>query len=155
MPENLAAIEAVSNALETMAFVSAWPCEGTPEEEAPDDPVLAAIGFRGGVEGRLELVAPRQFARVLAMNLLGVCEPDAPTDEQALDALRELLNVACGAILRARRVTEAKRFEMSIPWIEELDGARGWSEFAARPGTVILDADGSRIAFRFVEEVAG
>lgn len=146
-------IEAVSGALETMAFVSAWPFEG-PAADAPQDPVLAAISFEGAARGTLELAAPRAFARTLATNLLGSADGE-PSDDEAHDALKELMNVACGALLRVRRATESTRFEMSIPWIESLDGADGWAEFTSRPDTIVLDAEGTPIAFRVVEESIG
>lgn len=152
MSENPATIEAVSSALETMAFVTSWPLDGDPSEDAPTDPLFAAIAYEGGARGTLELVAPREFARMLAANLLGNAGGEAPSDAQALDALCELMNVACGAILRERRARETERFDMTIPWIEQIDGVRGWNEFTARPGAVVLDAEGTHIAFRLVEE---
>lgn len=155
MSDATATIEAVTQALETMAFVSAWPAEpGTPHD-CPEDPLIASIEFDGVGAGALELAAPRAFARQLAANLLGIADPSAASESEASDALKELMNVACGTLLRARRAHEEVRFDMSIPSVHDLGSEVAWNSFLGQPGTSLLDADGTCIAVRLVEDEAG
>lgn len=148
-------IDAVTGALETMAFVSAWPAEVDLSRACPEDPLIASIEYDGAGAGTMELVAPRAFARQLAANLLGAPDPSVAAESEVADALRELMNVACGALLRARRANETVRFDMAIPTVRELGNPAAWDAFLAESRTCVLDAEGTCIAVRLVEERAG
>jgi hypothetical protein len=141
--------QALSEALETMAFITPLPPE---DNSAPQGPaVLTRIEFRGAQAGALELCTPDAFGVVLAANLLGVEPTDADAKEKTSDALRELLNVACGALLRNSGATgNGAVVEMSVPSQSKFDLA-GWDAFVASPDAVVIDADGQKVAVRLVE----
>jgi hypothetical protein len=139
-------------ALETMAFITPLP---------PDDPaaavppagstlVLTRIEYRGVQCGALELLCPRRLGAMLAANLMG-CEPDDPeADGRAADALREVVNITCGTMLRNSGVTASGVVEMTVPAQRELPAA-GWDAFAKSAGASVFDADGCFVALRRVE----
>lgn len=143
--------EAVTHALETMAFVSAWPADACTPRDCPTDPVLATIEFDGQGTGQLELVTSRDFARQLAANLLCIPDPSAASEAEAADALRELMNVACGELLRGRRTHEDVRFDMAIPNVRDLSTPTAWHDFLAAPETCVLEAEGTIVAVRVTE----
>ena len=141
-------------ALETMAFITPLP---------PDDPAAAAaapppgaalaltrIEYRGAQSGALELLCPRRLGAMLAANLMG-CEPDDPEAEaRAADALRELLNITCGTMLRNSGVTATGVVEMTVPAQRDVPSA-DWGAFASSAGASVFDADGCFVAVRRVE----
>jgi chemotaxis protein CheY-P-specific phosphatase CheC len=137
-------LEALVEALETMAFVALLPAESP--DAPPSDPRLVSIEFTRPSPGRIELVAPVSFGALLAANLQGI----APEDQQAIDggddALRELLNVTCGSLLLKRAAACSEPFRVSIPQIRPFDAQQGWAAFIGRDGAHVLNADGDTIA---------
>jgi hypothetical protein len=58
----------------------------------------------------------------LANNMLGLeCDQDSPTYAQQIDALKEMLNVACGNLLPELAGTQAV-FNLSAPQFQEESG---------------------------------
>lgn len=140
--------QALSEALETMAFITPLPPE---DNSAPAGPaVLTRIEFRGPRDGALELVTPDAFGAMLAANLLGVEPTDPDAKRKTEDAVRELLNVTCGSLLRNSGATAAGFVEMNVPTQRPFD-LSGWDAFAASDAAVVVDADGQKIAVRLVE----
>ena len=80
--------EALSQALETMAFMDIMPIEE--DLPVPDETVSAKISFTGPKSGTLEILAGLDFAKILAENIGALDEVD---NENAFDAMRELSNV--------------------------------------------------------------
>jgi hypothetical protein len=142
--------QALSEALETMAFITPLPPEDP--SAAPAAPaVLTRIEFRGPIAaGALELICPDPFGAMLAANLLGVEPNDPDARGKTADAIRELLNVACGTLLRNSGATAAGFVEMTVPTQRPFDPA-GWDAFAKSETAVVTDADGHTIAVRLVE----
>lgn len=90
--------EVAENTFAAMAFVLP-----VAEDEHVSDShvalVTAVINFTGPFNGGLVLTVPTTMLPVLAANILGLTEGDAPTPEQDRDSLQELLNVICGNLL--------------------------------------------------------
>ena len=103
--------------LERYAFMVADP---RPKEEGPADfptPLWrVVIDYAGPYGGALGLVAPPVLARQIAANLYGA-EPDEVSEEQAQDALKELLNVTCGDYLHEIEGDEPI-FDLTAPVLE-------------------------------------
>jgi len=139
--------QALSDALETMAFITPLPPE---DESAPAGPMLLTrIEYRGAANGALELACPQAFGAILVANLLGDASAGPDADRQAADALRELINVTCGTILRGSEATALGVVEMSVPTQAPFDAA-DWDTFVAARALVV-DAHGHKLALRQVE----
>lgn len=146
MPDNSSTIvaEALLEALETMAFVALLPVEDT--GTSPPDARRVCMQFAGGSTGGIELVAPFGLGRLLRDNILGGAEDDDP-DNGPDDALRELMNVTSGILLR--QITADKcDVEMGIPTVERYNAPKDWPVFITQPGALVFDADGHPVAIR-------
>jgi len=147
-PELLA--ETLVETLETMAFISVMPVEGaTP---MPDDPVLVSIRFDGAGQGVMDLATSSALGALLAENMLGPCEDIESAEQRSHDALKELLNVLCGAMLRSRTEAAGQIFEMNIPAASPI-GLTTWQALVEDPQTLTLLAEGFPIAVRLRGEV--
>jgi len=148
MPELLESTitEHLVNALEQMAFISALPPEQPPGP--PVNPLLVRIGFRGPVCRRIEMLTDESLGVAIAANMLGPDSAEVPF--RARDALRELLNVTCGAFLAQCPLLPGQRFEMSIPEVQPLDQA-AWSQMLAEGDFQVLDAEGQVLAIRLAD----
>jgi hypothetical protein len=137
--------QSLVDSAETMAFVSLVPAElpcGVPSEA-----LLVSIAFTGPFAGRVELLAPEAFGALLAANMLG-CEPSDPDAAgRAVDALKELMNVTCGDLLR--KIGQAGGFEMGLPRVEKLVDAAGWGPYLKSNAGSAFDAEGHLVAIRF------
>ena len=138
--------QALSDALETMAFITPLPPEDA--SSSPGPAMLTRIEYRGAANGAIELACPRAFGAMLVANLLG-CPADSPDAHgRAADALRELINVTCGTILRSSEATALGVVEMGVPTQEAFD-LTDWDAFIAA-GALVVDADGHKLALRRV-----
>jgi Chemotaxis phosphatase CheX len=135
--------ETLTEALETMAFVSPMPPAGL----LPAAPLCRVrVGFTGQWWGWVEIVTPLKFGAVLVGNQLG-CDPsDTEAVSHADDALRELTNVVCGLLLRKVIGAPPKQLELEPPILQELD-VDCWPTLLSQHG-VALDADGCPILIR-------
>jgi CheY-specific phosphatase CheX len=133
--------EALTRALETMAFL----CNMPPEEDlaVPENAVLAQISFKGPKTGTIRILAGRDFAGVLAQNIGALEQAD---DETAFDAMKELSNVTCGLLLPMIGSSPADVFNMSIPAVQSGQAAPGWNEFTAAGDCLLLNIEGFRVA---------
>jgi hypothetical protein len=143
---------AVSDALSIMAFVSADP----PQDTMPPSgsTLLTRIDFWGDAVGSLELVCPLTFGKMLADNVLGPIEPESgvPSQDQSLrsaDALRELINVTCGRMLRHTRSKLSGDVKMGVPTQKTFD-LTGWDAFV-HSGALVVEADGSKLAIKITQ----
>jgi len=144
--ENAPLERVLCEALETMAFISPMPLEGECPSQA--EPFLVTIRFTGRHPGELLLAAPRAFGQMLSANILAASPDDAEAADGAGDALKELANVVCGAVIHDTPGIERDSVEMGLPDCRPLRDDQ-WAEFLARPGTIAFDADGHVIAARF------
>ena len=148
-PESL--IEALANALQTMAFISPEPVDGTFDPPASADCV--SVRWSGAGTGRVRLAAPSAFGELLECNILAL-EPGTPeAAARSIDALRELCNVTTGAMLGQLCDDAEETPEMGLPSVEHIPDAAAWQAFASGPGTSLLFAEGFYLALR-VEEPA-
>jgi hypothetical protein len=106
--------------IEDYAFLFSDDIEEDAIPATPGPYLQAAMGFNGPFPGRLELTAPRPFAREVAANVLGLDVEDEQADASALDSLKELLNITCGNLLTAL-VGETPVFDLTIPEITPID----------------------------------
>jgi len=135
--------------LETTAFMSPLPPEGTPG--TPELAQLVAIDITTTTTGEkmsLELVAGRGFAMALASNLLGTDPDDPAAEQQAFDATREVMNVTAGSIIPTLPGFPEAGYEMSIPRLGAFDANTQWETFTAAPGCIVVDVDGQTVAVR-------
>lgn len=91
------------------AFVFADPADS---DAAPADGVAIDIRFEGPVTGFLCLEAPVTLGAEIAANLL---ESDhAPTDQESIEAMKELVNMIAGSFLPAAFGVQAE-FRLGLP----------------------------------------
>ena len=103
-------LDVLETTCETLAFMFPVP----PPEQATDEPATSVrVRFEGPISGRLALAAPDGMLAILAANMLAV-DPSDVTDEQRLDALKELCNVVCGNLL-PRLVGPTPVFHVGTP----------------------------------------
>ena len=120
--------------LENLGFMFGDPVD---MDEVPADVegcLEATVSYRGPTRGRLTLLAPRAIAGELAANLLGLDADDVGAQENAIDALGELMNVTLGQLLTAMSGEEAV-FDLSPPAVADSDAAR-WRQMRDDPRTL-------------------
>jgi len=141
-------LESLAEALETMAFVALMPAA---EPTEPADGCVVSIEFARPERGVLELVAPRALGTLLAANVLGTDPSDPEAVARGDDALREAVNVACGAMLRRLKDLgeglSTTGLHMGLPEMRPL-GEGEWATVSMSAGVAVLDADGNVIAVR-------
>jgi CheY-specific phosphatase CheX len=135
--------DALTQALETMAFLTSLPLEE--DAAAPESCVLARIGFTGPKAGTIQILAGMDFARVLAQNI-GALE--AADDETAFDAMKELSNVTCGLLLPMIGWSPADVFNMTIPTVQSGRASPQWDEFIDGNDCRVLNIEGFMVAAR-------
>lgn len=97
-PDQAMMREVAAAILENAAFVfsewreNAWPDLG-------DQVWEAEIDVAGARMGRVAFATTPAFAGVLASNLLGIEPEDVDSEQSREDAVREILNMICGALL--------------------------------------------------------
>jgi chemotaxis protein CheY-P-specific phosphatase CheC len=144
-----AIIEKLSEALEKMAFLSVGPAE---QAAVPASPLYLSLDFSGPWWGRLELLADQGVGAIMASNMLAT-SPDTPEALlHAHDALRELLNIVCGAFLHDHPSCANQTFAVGIPRLESIT-AEQWNHILADGNFIPLDADGLALAVRLKELV--
>ncbi len=112
--ENLARV--LGEVFEGLAFMFSFPLEEG--EDLHSSPATTArVSFSGDWSGHMMLRMSDDLLPPLAANMLGLSEDDAGVDlSQQQDALRELVNVLCGAVLPDIAGAEAV-FDLSAPEI--------------------------------------
>ena len=133
--------EAITEALETMAFMAALP----PEEQlpTPDQCVLASIGFNGPTCGNIEMLAGMEFTWIIAANVMGIDCDDQEAQIQGTDAFKELLNTTCGVLLPRLASTSADVFNVTIPEAKNSSLGTDWELFVSQGGVTLLDVNGN------------
>ncbi len=141
-----AALSAMAESLESMAFVSLAPIDGPPPPLG-SDAVAVRLAFDGPCRGELAIVAPRALGRLLVGNVAGGAGcADAAADE----AIGEVVNVTCGRMLRE---FGGGRFAMGLPWAAPVSADDGWVLLPMGPGMepaeqVVVDAEGIPVGLR-------
>lgn len=137
-------VETFSEVLETMAFVWLQPTE---EIMVPENLLLLTMDFQGPIHGELQLFAPQSLGALLAGNMLGTTAEDPLAEAGARDALKELLNIACGTLLRKLAPADA-RFHVSLPKVTEVSDREQWYAAIGRGDLTMLDAEGRLLGVR-------
>ena len=148
-------LEAVAEALQTMAFICPEPApEGVPAPATSDCLSIRWSGGGSGAGGELQLAAPRLFGELLAANILAL-EPGTPEVAlRAVDALQELCNITTGVLLARMSETPEDAPEMGLPLLAVLADGAAWQHFVAQPKTSVLLAEGYPLAIRIQESQA-
>lgn len=135
--------QSLAQALERMAFLDVLPFLEPPP--VPARFALAEIRFGGSETGMIQVAASLELARELACNM-GLL--DQPTEEQCLDAIRELVNVTCGLVLPLLATPDADVFDLSIPQAVPCNESGNWSQWIQQNDVVVLDVGGHPVAAR-------
>ncbi len=144
--------EVFCDVLEKFAFMFGEP---TPKEDLPREAteyIEVRMDFVGPTQGSLVLVVPAEMCEEIAANVLGMEPEDDLVRKQALDALKEVLNVTCGHVLTSI-AGEEPVFDLTIPVVAEID-ATAWEEFLNDPETLSFIVDDNPTALRFSMEDA-
>jgi CheY-specific phosphatase CheX len=107
--------------------------EGAPPP-APGPYLRVAMAFKGPFVGTLTMATPRDFGIQVAANVLGLEVDDPQTENAALDAVKELLNVTCGNLLTSL-AGEEPVFDLTIPEVNAIVDAE-WAAAPEAPNTV-------------------
>lgn len=134
----------VTNVTEQMAFVFIDPVEASELTDPPAQAVRVTLTFSGAGEGKLTVIADRTIGRELAANLTGA---DEVSDQEAEQAIKEVVNVIAGQLLTKINGTEPV-FDLNPPEIEPLDTAT-WREQVQDPEVIALLAEGRPLLVHF------
>jgi hypothetical protein len=142
-------LEALAEALQTMAFVCPEPLTG--DLPAPHTADCLCVRWTGGGAGELQLATPRKFGELLAVNVLALEAGSAEAAARAVDALQELCNITTGGLLARLCDSPDDAPEMGLPTATVLADAAAWRGFVDQPGTTVLLAEGYPLAVRLQE----
>lgn len=137
--------EAMSQALEKMAFLDAEPTDEKPQ--TPSITITAEINFSGPIKGTIRTAVGIEFARTLAENISGMEEL---TEEQCIDAVQELVNVTCGLVLPMIATSEADVFDLTVPHLTRSEEREHWNDFIEEKDVTVLDVEGQPVATRLI-----
>ena len=139
--------EAISQALEKMAFLDSEPFDE--ESEAPSIIITADIDFSGPISGTIRTVAGIDFAQALAENMSGMQEM---TEDECIDAIKELVNVTCGLVLPMIAASEADVFDLTVPHLARSEDRVEWDDFVSQEDVTVLNVEGHAVATRLILE---
>jgi chemotaxis protein CheY-P-specific phosphatase CheC len=131
--------ESFCDVLEKMAFMFGELIGTDDLPPAGDKYYRTHMSFKGAMNGSLAMAVPEQMCAEVAANVLGVDLDSEMADEQSCDALKELLNVACGNILIAI-AGEEPLFDLQPPEIE-LIGKDRWRTILDDEDTLAFNVD--------------
>ena len=139
-------IESLSQALETMAFLTVIQANEKPEPQ--DESILVQIDFNGSVPGSLQILVGKDLAYALAENMSG--QP-AEDEAFAVDALKEFANVTCGLLLPMLVSSDDdSTFDRTIPKAVHFSQPCDWQNFAENADAAILDVEDMPMIARLV-----
>ena len=107
-------LEASQEIFETMVFMSIQPC-AQDTVQIGKDAVLGTISFMGDIEGCFDFRCELACAKAVAVGMLGMESVDELSDEDANDAIGEIVNMIMGSI-KAGDKTFSK-VQVSIPTV--------------------------------------
>ena len=140
-------VKALSEALEKMAFLAVLPMDE--EVVVPVETVLTEISFTGPKNGTLQILTGENFGKILAENIGAVCDAD---DECCYDALKEIVNVACGLLLPLLDCSSQDVFDVTVPKTFKGQDSPMWREFTVDEKSRTLNVEGYLIAARLTFE---
>lgn len=135
-----------SDIFENQAFMFSERLEE--DAEWPGPSLLAEIDFRGPFSGSLSMAIPVELACEAAANMLGSAPEDELAEHQIHDAVKELLNVACGHVLTTLAGDEPV-FDLAVPSVVSLDEL-DWAQYVGREGCAAMSVEDSPVVVRLV-----
>jgi len=137
----------LSGVLQEQAFMFAEHFGG--ELEIPAPPFIhARIRFDGPFDGHLGLIFSHALSMELIANMLGLDPDDIDSEEDAADALKELLNIVCGQFL-ATAFGNTLVFDLAIPSVAQI-GSEEWSAQLATEETTALLVEDEPVLFELL-----
>ncbi len=101
--------------IETMAFEQAFPLDETPDDWQNTNCIHTTIHIEEPLEGTLILIASKQCAEEIAMNIVGPPEDDSPIgDSMIADTLGEIMNTVAGRLMQ-KLLEGSSDFTLSLP----------------------------------------
>jgi hypothetical protein len=133
---------ALSQALETMAFMEILPMEE--DTSVPEETLCAEISFNGPQQqGCIQIIVGRAFAETLAENIGAL---DEVTEADCRDALQELANVTCGLVTPIIASGLSDVYELTIPRIKDNEEVPTWETWTTDPEACVLNVEENTIA---------
>ena len=139
--------KALSQALETMAFLTIMPIEE--DLVIPEKTILAEISFTGPKSGTIQILAGLDFCRILAENISAF---DKVNNETCCDAIKELSNVTCGLLLPVIASSPTDVFDVTVPTSNNGLNSPKWHEFAADKNSCVLNVEGYAVVTKLLIE---
>ena len=133
--------KALSQALETMAFLTILPMED--DLAIPEKTILTKISFKGSKNGSIQILADIEFGRILAENIGGLT---ITGEDVSYDALKELANVTCGLFLPMVISSTSDLFDITVPSVNNSNDSSKWISFIAEKNSCVLNIEGNLIA---------
>jgi chemotaxis protein CheY-P-specific phosphatase CheC len=131
--------ESLQSVLEKMVFMITESLEDDELDDQVENLLRAEMEFSGSLSGKVVLAAQSELCAEIAENMLGI-DPDDVNQSSLEDALREILNMACGQYLTSRW-GEDQVFDLTVPHVEEFNSEQ-WSELAQEEKSMVIDAEG-------------
>jgi hypothetical protein len=129
----------LSNVLQEQAFMFAEHFGDDPE--MPEPPFIhARIRFDGPFDGHLGLVFSHALSIELIANMLGLDPEDIDSEDDAADALKELLNIVCGKFLAAA-FGHTFVFDFEAPSVAHIGPEEWRTQLATQETTALLVED--------------
>jgi CheY-specific phosphatase CheX len=137
--------EAVSEALEKMAFLTILPLDK--ELPPPQDTLLSEIHYSGPESGTIQIMAGMEFTRLFADNMSAGRETDT---EACLDVFRELSNVTCGLLLPLLSRSQEDIFDITVPTVARGCQMPSWDEFTGDSNSRLLNVENNLVALKLI-----
>ncbi|MFN8548140.1 MAG: chemotaxis protein CheX [Candidatus Eisenbacteria bacterium] len=112
----------ICEVFERMAFMFGDAIEPEEMPEPPDGCFRAEVRFRGDRQGALVMMGASELCPILAANVLGADPEDDEAMARSDDAIKELLNVACGHVLTTL-AGEGPIFDLGAPTVAKATSA--------------------------------
>ena len=132
--------ETLSEVFETMYFTFLEPLFETPPQEeivVADGYYEAIIAFQGVKSGILSFYLPKNLARGITVNFLGVDEVDV-NEAQVLDTVKETANMAVGSLLG--RIDPVGTMKLGLPQSRVAPGFSA-ADLLAQPGLFLFNTE--------------
>ena len=142
-------IESVTNVFEKFAFMFTDTESDADTNKSAETFMHASITFNGKSRGVITVTATKSLCVELATNVLGE-DIDEETSSAPEDALKEVLNIVCGAVV-VELYGEKEVFDLTVPTIYKISWEK-WEELAAEPGIIKLYIDDEPILISLIKE---
>lgn len=114
--------------LEQQAFLDGDPISGDELPGAIEDGLCVALEYKNStISGLFRMNCPRELADELAASVLGLDGPEDVSEEDAFDAVGELVNVIAGRVLAAL-VPQDEAFNIGAPQLSQDSDGSLWTE---------------------------